>query len=459
MNDAKQLDETLENLIYRLRTPLYWVTRRRYVPRVEPTELFDDIDPSIDIERDPVNAFDQATMFRAAGRMGLYGIALAQAGYGGHPTACLVLAGLMIQRAIAPECTNRRSLLARAIGWLSRAGSNQFDQLFGTMEKQLRQILDANDQLAQGVISETRRDLERLEGKVTVVRREIANADLKNLGKERYQRLNLPFTFKGKITKESKNEILNAMRIEYPWAEDLISEIEHRLSLGVSSSQPWLKLTPLLIVGPPGVGKTRFVRRLSELTAVPHFIVSAAGASDNRDFAGTARGWASAHPSRIAEIIIDADCANPIVIVDEVDKFIAGSRNGNILQTMLSMLAPETNQRFRDEGLNVELDLSHVNWLLIANDTRNLDWPLLSRLKTMPLPNPLPQHAEGLVDFILKETITKLGSDILTQDDLDPEVCAALVRAARSGASPRTIAAMVEKSVAIKIRWQRKRLH
>jgi ATP-dependent Lon protease len=126
---------------------------------------------------------------------------------------------------------------------------------------------------------------------------------------------------------------------------------------------------------------------------------------------------------------------------------------------LLGMIALETREKFRDEGLNVEIDLSHVNWILTANDTRNLDWPLLSRLKTVMLPNPSPQHAEGLVDFILRKKIAKPDSDIPAQGDLEPEVRAALVRAARLGASPRTITAMVEKSIAIKMQWQRKKLH
>jgi len=459
MSGAKQLDAELMNLVYRFRTPLYWVTRRRYVPRVEPAELAESINSSLDMERDPIEAFNQASNFRASGLKGLYGMALMQAGVGGHPVACICLAGIMVQRAVALDCTNRRSLLARAIGWLSYARADQFDEHFGGLEKQLQQISAANAEMASGAISATRRAIDRAEGKATVVQRKVARAELKNLGEARYQRLNSSFALKGEITAVSKAKIIETLSHEYPWATDLISEIDRHLTLGVSADQPHLTLPPMLIVGPPGVGKTRFARRLSELTSVPHAIVNAAGATDNRDFSGTARGWASAHPSRVVEFMIDADCANPIVIVDEIDKFAGGPRNGNIPQTLLAMLAPETCGRFRDEGLNVEIDLSHVNWILTANDTRNLDWPLLTRLKTVTLPLPAARHAEGMVNFILIDAISKMKSKIHIDGDLEPEIRDALVRAARSGATPRTIAAMVERSIAIKMQWQRKKLH
>ncbi len=459
MKGAARLDADFAKLVYRLRPPLYWVNRRRYVPRVEPAELVERAGTSIEIERDPAKAFDQAVEFRASGYNGLYAVALMQAGINGHPTACVILAGLLVQRAITLNCINRRTLLARAIGWLSFAQAKQFETLVGGMEQNLREISDANAERKNGDITETRRALERLEGKVTVVRREVIKPTLKLLGEERYQRLNSPFDLKGGITAASKQAIVDVIRREYPWADELIAEIDRYMTFGVAANQPQLKLPPMLIVGPPGVGKTRFARRLSELTSVPYTLVSAAGASDNRDFAGTSRGWGSVHPSRIAEIMIDTDCANPIVVIDEVDKFVTGSRNGNILQTLLTMLAPETNARYRDEGLNVELDLSHVNWILTANNTRNLDWPLLTRLKTVALPLPAAAHAEAIVDFMVSDATSKLSFVSNTKGDLEPEIRAALVRAARSGATPRTLTAMVEKSIAIKAQWQRERLH
>lgn len=459
MKGAAQLDADFAKLVYRLRTPLYWVKRRRYVPRVEPAELVDRAGTSIEIERDPAKAFNQALEFRASGFNGLYAVALMQAGINGHPTACVILAGLLVQRAITLNCINRRTLFARAIGWLSFAQAKQFESLFGGMEQMLREISDASAERNNGGITETRRALERSEGKVTVVRREVIKPALKLLGEERYQRLNSPFDLKGDITAASKQAIVDVIRREYPWADELIAEIDCYMTFGVATNQPQLKLPPMLIVGPPGVGKTRFARRLSELTSVPYTLVSAAGASDNRDFAGTSRGWSSVHPSRITEILIDTDCANPIVVIDEVDKFVTGSRNGNILQTLLTMLAPETNARYRDEGLNVELDLSHVNWILTANNTRNLDWPLLTRLKTVALPLPAAGHAEGIVDLILTSAISKLNTVFHTENILEPEIRGALLRAARLGATPRTLTTMVEKSIAIKMQWEKKRIH
>ena len=70
-------------------------------------------------------------------------------------------------------------------------------------------------------------------------------------------------------------------------------------------------------------------------------VVNAGGSSDNRDFAVTARGWGSAHPARVVETLRDTETANPIVLVDEIDKSGGGDRNGRIVGTILTMLEPE----------------------------------------------------------------------------------------------------------------------
>jgi ATP-dependent Lon protease len=96
---------------------------------------------------------------------------------------------------------------------------------------------------------------------------------------------------------------------------------------------------------------------------VPYEIVNCAGASDNRSVAGTARGWGSAHPSRIVEVFIDTQVANPIVLVDELEKAGGSEGNGRITQSLLTMLEPETRGRFYDEALSTSVDLSFVNWV------------------------------------------------------------------------------------------------
>ena len=70
----------------------------------------------------------------------------------------------------------------------------------------------------------------------------------------------------------------------------------------------------------------------------PNRLVNAGGSTDNRDFAGTARGWGTAKPARITEILRETEVANPLVLIDEIDKAGGGNRNGRLQATLLTML-------------------------------------------------------------------------------------------------------------------------
>jgi hypothetical protein len=97
------------------------------------------------------------------------------------------------------------------------------------------------------------------------------------------------------------------------------------------------RMSPILLIGPPGVGKTRFCRRLAELIGLPSRIIMAAGLSDSRDLAGTARGWGTAQPSAAVRLLAESGTANPIIVVDEIEKAGGSAHNGRIHHTLLQL--------------------------------------------------------------------------------------------------------------------------
>src|SRR3546814_11893923 len=114
---------------------------------------------------------------------------------------------------------------------------------------------------------------------------------------------------------------------------------------------PCSRFRPCLVVGPPGCGKTRLARRIGQLTGTGSNLLSVGGSSDNRMLQGTARGWSTAEPSFPLLAIMRSEIANPLLIVDEIDKAVATSHNGSVANTLLGMLAPETAPRWPDHGL------------------------------------------------------------------------------------------------------------
>lgn len=204
------------------------------------------------------------------------------------------------------------------------------------------------------------------------------------------------------------DRLADALAAEFPWAEETCEALRDDLALRRTAGLPWLRLNPMLLVGPPGVGKTRLVQRLARLAGVGHGAVGAAGANDNRMLAGTARGWSSAQPAYPLMLMRQTGVANPLVLVDEVDKARA-SHNGDLRATLLSLLEPETARSWYDECLLASCDLSQVSWILTANSIVGLAGPLLSRLRVVAVDAPGPEHLDILLQALLRDLAEELG--------------------------------------------------
>ena len=174
---------------------------------------------------------------------------------------------------------------------------------------------------------------------------------------------------------------LQALAKEMPNFRSVIERISEELALARCTASPAaLRLPPMLLVGPPGIGKTRFASRLAACLDLQWGCLALAGSSDNRELAGTARGWSTAHPSWPVEQIAQLGTANPLLVVDEVDKAGGSERNGQPVLSLLTLLERKTSQSFNDECLGGPIDLSMISWILTANTTVGLPGPLLSRL-------------------------------------------------------------------------------
>jgi hypothetical protein len=112
------------------------------------------------------------------------------------------------------------------------------------------------------------------------------------------------------------------------------------------------------------------------------------------------------------------------------------------------MLEPETQTKFRDEALGVDLDLSCVNWIATANTLEGLGRPFLSRVRIVKIPAPPPQAAERLVEVGLRVFLDRHGWAEKLPFFLDPIVKSALVSALRKGASLRALGIMIEHEAA-----------
>jgi ATP-dependent Lon protease len=201
------------------------------------------------------------------------------------------------------------------------------------------------------------------------------------------------------------DQVRNVLMFEFPYAVDAID-----FALADLVGRATVHLRPLLLVGDPGGGKSRFVRRLGEVLGVNVWREDASRA-DGAVFGGTDRRWYSAEPCHSFLAVGQGKIANPIVLLDELEK--AGTRNdyGRLWDCLLGFLEPETNCRYPDPALQVTLDLSQVSYVATANSLDPLPSPIRDRFRIITFPKPSADDLDALLPAVIADLVRERGLD------------------------------------------------
>jgi ATP-dependent Lon protease len=165
---------------------------------------------------------------------------------------------------------------------------------------------------------------------------------------------------------------------EMPNFAEVLDDIKRQLVL-CHDSRDGLEITPMLLLGPPGIGKTHFARCVSQLLGTGLGFISMSSLTAGWVLSGASSQWKGARPGKIFETLVDGAYANPVMVVDEIDKA-RGEHAYDPLGALYGLLEHDTARCFTDEFADVSIDASQVIWVATANDDHAIPEPILNRM-------------------------------------------------------------------------------
>ncbi|MGC8202037.1 AAA family ATPase [Aliiroseovarius sp. PTFE2010] len=322
-----------------------------------------------------------------------------------------------------------------------------FEQGQGDIAKPEKAMSD-DEKIARGLICD--RDIHRAKRRAQRMSRHFDEAlGMRHLHATERARLVALGPSVAAVTIESEHradEMAAQLEAEMPWMRAANEKVWQDMRLAARRDGVFT-VAPLLVDGPPGVGKSTWARRVAQLVGAPSVLLDATKGGAGMELAGLERGYSSSQPGRPVEAILTHKVANPVVVVDEICKASTRFRSKSetpFADTLLSMIEPATSRKWDCVYFRVPFDMSHVSWIMTSNNRLGIPAVLRSRLTIVEVASPGLAH---LAEFV---TLEGRKRD-LSQPAIDA-VIDALQRVDISGLSLRSVSRMLRLAEVIETR-------
>ncbi len=199
---------------------------------------------------------------------------------------------------------------------------------------------------------------------------------------------------------------LEALKLALPNFRTLVDLVHDAVAGSINARAP-VRLPPVLLVGPPGIGKSHAAEQLAVALGEPCVAVSMTTTTGVNPLGGTDPVWRTPRIGIVADALIVHGSASPILFLDEVDKPFAANSSDRPLDPLHALLEPQTARAFKDELLEIAFDASAVIWIATANDATALAPSILDRFLVLEIEAPDPRQMSVMIRALLAKAYTR----------------------------------------------------
>ena len=201
--------------------------------------------------------------------------------------------------------------------------------------------------------------------------------------------------------KPNRMPSIDALLDSLPNFAEPLEDVRRQVALCMETEDR-LELMPILLLGDPGIGKTHFAKALARLFGTAYQYVAMSSLTAGWILSGASSQWKNAKPGKVFETLVNGSYANPVIVVDEIDKA-NGDSQYDPLGALYALLEHETAQSFIDEFAEIPINAAQVIWVATANDDRSIPEPILSRMSVYEITPPDSAGARRIAQAIYDE--------------------------------------------------------